>query len=132
MAVLRHALHAAICIAAFVPWLVGVLAFGVALLFTLAADRLWPDATWGNCWTFVGPRWFRHGGYVQVRMAPAPRLFGRRIIPHAIWLKTAHPDSDVEQTAPIIRVMRFRDAWQTLYFRFRVHRQEPYTRPVDP
>jgi hypothetical protein len=124
----RHALHAAICIAAVVPWLFGVLAFGAALMLTLLADKTMPDAVWGNCWTFVGPRWFKRGGYFMVCMAPSPRLFGRRIIPHAIWVRASHAELDVEQTAPVHRVKRFKDAWRTLYFKFVVKRREPYPR----
>ena len=128
MKVFRHALHAAICIAAFFPWLLGVLLFGGALLLTLLADRVMPRASWGNCWTYVGPRWHRQGGYVMVCMAPSPRLFGRRIIPHAIWCRSSHPELAVEQTAPVRRVRRFRDAWQAVYFRFTVKHTEPYQR----
>jgi hypothetical protein len=122
---LRHALHATLCIAAFFPWLVGVVGFGAALWLTILADRLWPDADWGNCWTFVGPKWFRHGGYVQMRMAHSPRIAGVRFIPHAIWVRQAHPETRAEQTVPVARITSWRQALQTLYFKLRVVQGEP-------
>jgi hypothetical protein len=125
----RHALHAVICIAAFFPWLVGVLGFGAALALTVLADKLWPNATWGNCWTYVGPRWFKHGGYVQMRLVKCPKIFGRSFIPHAIWLRESHPEAKLEQTEPMTRIKRLRDAWQTIYFRFYIHTSEPHRRP---
>jgi hypothetical protein len=122
-----RALHALLVVLAFFPWALGCISFGLALLFTLAADWLWPDATHGNCWTYVGPRWFKHGGYILIRAADDVRVLGRGFIPHAIWVKRWPMDAEVEQTLPIKRTGARWLPWRTLYFPFKVrHSERPH------
>lgn len=123
----RRALHALIVVAAFFPWCLGVALFGAALWLTLIADRLWPEADHGNCWSFVGPRWFRHGGYIGVRLADDVRVAGKPVIPHAIWvtaLPEAAPGLSLQQTKPIKRSRNRWFPWRVVYFPFTVSRHE--------
>jgi hypothetical protein len=109
------ALHAILVVVAFVPWLIGCIGFGAALALVLLADRIWPGATRGNCWSYVGPRWWRRGGYLLIRWAA-----GWPMIPHAAWVRELSADNALEQTVPLERVTRWSLWWKTLYFPFRV------------
>ena len=120
---MRRFLHALLVLLAVVPWLAGCLLFGCALLLTMAAHKLEPQARWGNCWSFVAPRWIRRGGYIAVRLSGRPRIFGRRFIPHAMWLASILPGTELEQTEPDHRITRLRDVWQVLYFRFHIRKE---------
>ncbi len=114
---MRHALHAIVCLLAAIPWALGVMLFSCALLLTILADRIWPNATWGNCWTQAGPRWWRHGGYLLVRSADGQKVLGIGGIPHAAWVHTL-PDSGIGllQTKPKHRRKSRFLPWYTLYF----------------
>jgi hypothetical protein len=120
-----RALHALLVLSAVPFWIVGVLMFGVALLWVLAADRVWPNATWGNCWSFVGPKWAKFGGYMGVRLAPDVRIFGVRVIPHAFWIPAWPADTPVQQTMPR---KRSKNPLHTPYFPFSVATRE---KPID-
>ena len=125
----RHALHAVICIGAFLFWLVSMVNIGIAFGLAVLADKVWPEAMWGNCWTNVARRVYHHGGYLQSRLVKRPRIFGKSFIPHAMWLKKSHPEAQIEQTEPLKRITRLRDTWRTVYFRFYLHGDEPHRRP---
>ena len=71
----RLAAHWLICSAALLFFAVSITAFCAVVLAAVAADRVWPNAGMGNCWTHVLPRWWRRGGYIppgeSPRMIPA-------------------------------------------------------------
>lgn len=119
---MRRALHALLVILAGPWWLLACLAFGVSVLLVLAADKLIPDADRGNCWSYVMPRFLKHGGYVCVRAARGARILGLPI-PHAIWLKQMPHGADLEQTIPTER-KRSPPAWEVFYFKYRVVKHE--------
>ena len=121
---LRASIHAALVLLAVVPWIVGLLGFGAALLLVLAADWVWPDANRGNCWSFVGPRWVKHGGYIVVRPADGVRVLGRFWVPHAFWMPKIGMDNVILQTHPATRSRSKWLPWRTLYFEFRVRKRE--------
>lgn len=128
----RRAVHALIIILAVIPWFIGLLGFGLALLLVLLADRVWPDATMGNCWSFVGPRWFRHGGYILIRPADNVRVLNIGWIPHAIWVKSLSDGVELEQTHPDNRTAAKWIPWRTVYFPFKVlHRERPHPAKID-
>lgn len=126
----RH-LHAALVLLAVPVWAVAMLLLALCLLLVVLADRVWPEAYRGNCWSYVGPKWKRFGGYLQIRMADFPKVFGRRIIPHVQWVHALHPDTRLHQTEPVHRHKRLRDAWRTAYFEFRVDHEERKPRVSD-
>lgn len=113
---LRLALHAGLVILAALPWAIGCLGYWAAMWLTVWADRVWPDATHGNCWSFVGPKWLKEGGYVVVRWAHPP--MGR--IPHSIWMRNIPEGAEIQQTEPVRRARRWWQAHRTLYFRWRI------------
>lgn len=124
---MKRPLHALLVVGAFVPWAFGCACFAVALWLTVLADKLWPAADHGNCWSYAGPRWWRWGGYILVRPADDVRVMGRGFIPHAIWVKTMPSDAselEVEQTRPLHRSKAKWMPWRTLYFPFAVLRKE--------
>jgi len=45
-------------------------------------------------------------------------------LPHAIWIASILPGTELEQTEPVRRITRLRDVWQTLYFPFRIRKGE--------
>lgn len=121
---LRRIGHALLVLLAVIPWVLGVLAFGVALLAVMLADWVWPNATAGNCWSFVGPRWAKHGGYLVIRPADGVRVSGAGWIPHALWMPEIGTDARIQQTVPERRTRAQWLPWRTLYFPYRVIRKE--------
>jgi hypothetical protein len=116
---MRRALHAVLVLVAALPWLAGVLAFGLATLCVLAADRLWPGATHGNCWSFAGPRWVRHGGYLLVRLADGVPML------HAAIVHRLPADGvQLEQFMPARRRRGWRGVLSAFYFRGAISRDE--------
>lgn len=129
---IRRFLHAVLILLAVVPWAFGCLLFSLALLLTILADRLWPNADHGNCWSFVGPRWAKHGGYLLIRPADGVRVFGKGIIPHVIWLKSLPKEGVVlEQTFPLFRSKSRWLPWRTLYFKYKLLSREREHNVVD-
>lgn len=120
----RRALHATLVLLAVIPWSLGVLLFGVALLLVLLADKVWPNANWGNCWSYCGPKWVKEGGYLVGRPADNVRFLGRFWIPHVFWMPEIGDGNTVLQTFP---VKRSKAKWLplgTTYFEFIVRRKE--------
>lgn len=120
----RRIAHAVLVLLAALPWALGLAAFGCSLVLVLLADRIWPNATWGNCWSFAGPRWVRHGGYLVVRPADGVRVLGSGWVPHTLWMKRIGFDNEIEQTMPLRRSQSRVVPWRTLYFPYRVIRRE--------
>ncbi len=120
---LRKILHAVLVEVAIIPWIVAVNCAVLCLILVMLADKAWPNATSGNCWSYVGPKWFKHGGYLLIRYADDVRLFGRLRIPHAIWLKILGT-AETEQTVPTNRSKAKKLPWRTLYFPYLVRSKE--------
>jgi hypothetical protein len=118
--VIRRILHALICIAAALPWLAGMLCFGAAALLAVAADRLWPKATWGNCWTHAFARWAKYGGYIGLRSSDTMRLLKVIPVPHVMWIYKLHKDCGVEQIESIHHVEVEWFPWMIFYFPYRL------------
>lgn len=114
-----RALHAAICMIAVIPWAVAMTMMTLVMWMVLLADRIWPNADRGNCWTFSMPRWHKRGGYLAIRPSPRPFAF----IPHAIWVESLD-GCTLEQTLPRKRALNMWGAWRSFYFTYRVTRGE--------
>jgi hypothetical protein len=121
---IRKILHAILVSLAVIPWLVAVNCGVLCLILVVLADKVWPSATWGNCWAYVGPKWFKHGGYLLIRYADDIRLLGKLRIPHAIWLKTLGDNYRLEQTVPINRSKAKKVPWRVFYFPFTIREKE--------
>lgn len=122
---MRRTSHAAIVITAAIPFGVAWLCMAAALRLVLWADALWPEADRGNCWSFAGPRWWHHGGYMAIRPAHGVRLAGVGVVPHVLWLRELCGGDHVEQTLPRDRYHGHWLLWRKLYFRFDVGLDEP-------
>ena len=73
-----------------------VLAFGSVILtlsclviyLTVLADKVWPNAQYGNCWTYTLPRWKKYGGYLLIRSSDGVRFLDTFPVPHVIWVQS--------------------------------------------
>lgn len=120
---MRRAVHFLLVMLGTIPWSVGYFSFVVAIGIARLCDRVWPNATHGNCWSFTLPRWSRQGGYLILRESAGVRMFKRLIVPHALWARSIDP-LDLEQTIPLRRASPMWIPWQVVYFHFRVSKQE--------
>jgi len=121
---MKRFFHAVLVLLAVIPWAVGVTLFAIALVLVLLADKLWPNADWGNCWSFCGPKWVKEGGYLVARPADGVRFLGKLWIPHVFWMPKIGDGNTVLQTFPIDRTKARWLPWRTLYFRFIVRGKE--------
>lgn len=112
-------LHIILVYLAIIPWMLAVTLGVLCLILVMLAEKAWPNATCGNCWSFVGPKWFKHGGYLGIRYADGIRIFGKLRVPHAIWIKSLGT-ADVEHTFPVHRSKAKYLPWRILYFPFLV------------
>lgn len=122
---MKFLLHRLLLVVAMIPLL---LAFGLLLAFAglaIAADRVLPRATWGNCWTFAVPMWFKHGGYMSLRRSDDIALFGHIGIPHAAWQSSLN--GDLRMTSPVTRVANLFLPIHTLLFEYEIwHGDSPH------
>ena len=113
-------------------WFVGFTCLAGALVCVLWADKLWPNATWGNCWSYTGPRWWKRGGYIGVRASDGVKMLWGGIIPHALWIRKLFPTPVIEQSAPVNRKvgnwLLFRGG---LYFKFAISNEESPHNAID-
>jgi hypothetical protein len=112
--------HAILVIGAAIPWAAGMFALFLSTLCVLAADKVWPNANKGNCWSFAGPLWWKNGGYLSVRPADGQKILGLFTIPHAIWMPEWPEGTPIKQTHP---VRRHKSKWfpfYTVYFEYEV------------
>ena|SRR5512139_1589848 len=115
-----------------VPWLAAMLCMSVATLFAVLAYKVDPRAQRGNCWSYALPRWALRGGYLLVRLTDRPRIFGKRFIPHAIWMRSLHPETELRQTDPLHRKFKAHQVlWHVWYFRYRIVEREAHPRRSD-
>lgn len=89
------------------------------MALVVIADKVWPNATWGNCWSYAGANWYKYGGYLLVRAADTVRLLGIGWIPHAIWVKDIG-NGVLEHTAPIRRGRAKYLSWMIFYFPYEI------------
>lgn len=123
--------HMALVVTAALPWALAMGLLGVSLWLVVRADRIWPDARRGNCWSYAGSMWHKHGGYIQVRWSDFPEK-GSRLVPHGQWVYRLHPGTGIHQTEPLDRRHRLRDFWRVIYFDYEVRewdREQPTSWP---
>ena len=124
---MKRFIHAVLCLLAFVPWAAAMVLLTLCGVLVVWADKVWPEADWGNCWTKAGPLWWKNGGYLCVRPADGQKLFGLFSVPHAIWMPTWPEGTDVRQTHPLHRRFSALLPWYTIYFKLKVlHTEKPH------
>jgi len=125
---MRAALHFVLCVLAAVPLLLANFALTLALWLYVLADRVLPGATRGNCWSYVAPLVWHHGGHLLMRPAKGVRLLWMGMVQHVAWAPRVH--GHVEQTEP---AERYSGRWLLLrwvYFRLIVRGAD--TAPAEP
>jgi len=125
---MKKIVHALLVIIAAVPWAIAVTCGAVCLALVVIADKVWPNATWGNCWSYAGANWYKHGGYLLVRAADTVRLMGIGWIPHALWVKELNDEVKLEHTAPLRRGHARYFPWMIFYFPYEI---KPIEEPHD-
>lgn len=118
----RRVAHAALIVVAALPLLVAFGAIRAVEALAVLADRVWPGADRGNCWTWALLQHRRHGGYLFSRPVRDAQLAWVGEPPHVGWVERI--DGPVMQTEP---VSRYRGRWLLLrwvYFQFTVKMDE--------
>lgn len=128
---MRKFIHAFLVYCSVVPWIFGCLLFWMALGLTILAHKTLPEVTKGNCWTFVGPRWYKRGGYILIRWADDVRVSKYLRIPHAIWVTHISPETKLFQTVPLERSKNKWLPWKTLYFKYKIKTTENSRDAID-
>lgn len=96
--------HWLICSVALAFGAVAATAFCFVVVAAVAANRVWPNAPVGNCWTHVLPRWWRRGGYIAIRRADRVSLCKWLPVPHALHIETLpHRGVKLTQFVPVRR-----------------------------
>lgn len=123
--IITRFIHASLIIMASIPWAIACGLLTISLVLVVLADKLWPNATSGNCWSYTAPKWIYKGGYLLIRPADGIRLFKIGIIPHVLWLKSLSDSNDLEHTFPNHeRTTSKWLPWKALYFPYSVHKME--------
>lgn len=115
---MRQAMHFALCVLAAVPLLIANFGLTLALWLYVLADRVLPAATRGNCWSYVAPLVWKHGGHIVMRPARGVRLLWVGVVQHAAWAPRL--SGHIEQTQPVERYTGPALLWRWVYFDFGV------------
>jgi hypothetical protein len=116
--------HFALVTAGFGAWAVAMACMTVATAFAVWADKVMPNSTKGNCWSFALPRWWRQGGYLLVRAADGQALLKKLPVPHVAWIKHLGEDSRLEFFMPVARKSKTWLPWHVVYYEGRVRTSE--------
>lgn len=126
---MKRFLHALLVIVGNVPLLGAYLCILFAMWIYVLADKLWPDATRGNCWSFALAQAWKRGGHVPIRpVREAKMAFGLGMALHAAWTPRLH--GQVEQTEPVERYKGPSLLWRWMYFPFSARGADSKTSPA--
>ena len=122
---MRQFAHFITIFIAAILWAFGCIGYALAFLFTYIADKLQPNTKYGNCWSYVGPKWVKHGGYLFVRPADGQRFLKWLPVLHVGWVKNLDPRCvEIEQYAPIERKQGRFMPWHVFYYKGEIKRTE--------
>jgi hypothetical protein len=121
---IRRILHIALVVAGFVPWALAMTLMAVSTGFALLAARAMPSARAGNCWSYVLPKWAKHGGYMLVRAADGQRFLGLFLVPHVAWVQHLADDNEMKFFVPERRKSARWVPWYVVYYSGRILRRE--------
>src|SRR5574337_685941 len=98
---LRRAIYIFLLIFGIPFWVVAVTLLTFVAWLCVVGYELWPDADYGNCWTYALRMYAVYGGYVCIRNAHGRVKFLKVFpVPHIIWANTLPPDIEVQQFVP--------------------------------
>lgn len=121
---MKPLVHFFLCLISVPFWVAGITFMSLALLPILAAYRISPRFSRGNCWTYACPRWFSRGGYLVVRPSAGVKFLSIFSVPHVAWMPRTPPAGSLKQFIPASRKTASWFPWFTLYFKGRVTDQE--------
>lgn len=116
---MRSVWHALLVLVGMIPLTLAWACLALGVFVMVLADKLHPNATHGNCWSYAAPRWWRHGGLLGMRPADGVRLAGFGLVPHVVHVEALN-DARIKHTQPIKRYSGRWLLWRKLYFRFAV------------
>ena len=127
---MRRALHAVIILTGSALWVVAYFLIAACAGMAWAADRVWPGADMGNCFSYTLHRWCSRRGALVLTFVEDARLF--RIFPviHAAWTPGIHRRAEFEMTTPVDRKRSKWLPWWAFYFRYRVVKRDAETQPA--
>jgi hypothetical protein len=95
------------------------------------ADKAWPDATWGNCFSYSLHRWCQRRGVLALTFVEDARLLWIFPVIHATLTPGVHRRAAIEMTSPVDRKRTRWLPWWAWYFHFKVIKREPETKHGD-
>lgn len=117
---MRRAAHMMLTLIGAVPWLIayfmGLLCVGLAWL----ADKVWPDADAGNCWSYALHRWVIGRGALVLTFVEDARFLQTLPVIHCTWMPEGPGRAPLEMTQPVERQTTLWLPWWAFYFRYRV------------
>lgn len=127
---MRSAIHAVLILIGAVPWILAYFLIALCAALVWAADKIKPNATWGNCYSYSLHRWCQQRGALVLTFVEDARLL--RIFPvvHATLIPHIHRRSAFETTVPVERKQTKWFPWWAFYFQYRVVRKDADTRPA--
>lgn len=124
---MKRFIHAVLCLTAVPLWIISMLLLYVAGTLAIKADKVWPEADWGNCWTKAIPLWWERGGYLNARKSDDVKVFNFFYLPHVMWVPTWNEDTEVVQTEPLDRRKGSWLPWYTVHFKYYlVNKETPH------
>ena len=121
---MRDVIHKALVTIGFCFWCVAMWMMTITTLFAIIGERVKPDATDGNCWSYALPKYHKHGGYLLVRAADRVKFLGYFQIPHVSWVRHLGSNSDLMYLDPLNREVGKWMPWHTIYYKGRVKTRE--------
>jgi hypothetical protein len=121
---MRVVIHVLLAAVGFGTWCAAMWLMAATTALAVLGDKVLPNATHGNCWTFALPRWHIHGGYLLVRNADGQRFLGFLPVPHVAWVKHLGNEALLEQFDPITRHYSWWMPWFTIYYAGRIKKTE--------
>jgi hypothetical protein len=128
---MRQVLHAALILLGTLPWLIAYWAAVVAAGLCWLADKAWPEADRGNCWSYALPKWIEGRGVLAMSFVEDARFLGLFPVIHCAVFPEFPRRASFEMTQPVERRRTQWFPWWSFYFRFRVVRVQRHPKATD-
>ena len=124
---MRRIIHFILSMLGFVSWGTANVLYSFCVGLSVIAVHVCPNSEWGNCWSYVLPKWWNDGGYLVIRRAQGNMFLGFLPLPHVIWARKLTLDrNDVEHFSPVQRKHTKWLPWYAVYFRGRITHGEAF------
>lgn len=123
---MRRLTHFSLSMMGFVLWGIGNVFYSACVGLAVLAEYACPNSEWGNCWSYVLPKWWKDGGYLLIRRAYGNMVLGFLPLPHVILARKLNSEkAEVEQFYPVDRKKTKWLPWHAVYFRGCVGHGDP-------